>query len=104
AGALEHLALNDILIGAGEVVGLRNTVRPFDAQHVGFEMRAETEMRHPSGGDAGLIDVAGTELEPRADPKVVVLTAPRTKRLQLDVHGEIAVAAIVAQKVRDSHR
>src|SRR3954467_11272812 len=57
AGALELLQLEHIGVGPGEINRLRHTVGPLHAQHVGFQVRAEPDLRQPVGYDACLIEL-----------------------------------------------
>ena len=100
ARALKHLALDDVLIGAGEVNRLRDSVGPLDAQHIRLQMRTETEMRHSIGGNAGLVDITSAQLQARTDSERVILAASVAEAFELHVHREIAVAAFIAQKSR----
>ena len=58
-------------------------------------MRPQPEVRHALRGDARLVNVTGTELELRADAECVVLPTPHAESLELDIHREIAVTAVV---------
>src|SRR6267142_1815390 len=99
ARALELLQLQHVLIGAGEVDGLRYAIGPLHAQDVRLEMAAESEMRHRLRDDAGLVQLAGTHLEPGADAERVVLAAAEAERSQADPHREVRVPAVVAEHV-----
>src|SRR2546423_4069574 len=67
-------------------------------------MRAQTEMRHSIGGDAGLVDITRAQLQARTDSERVVLAASIAEAFELHVHREIAVAAFIAQKSRGARR
>src|SRR6266699_2843073 len=97
ARAFELLQFQHVLIGAGEIDGLRPAVGPLHAQHVRLEMATESEMRHRLRGDTGLVELAGTHLEPGADAVRVVLAAPETQRREPDAHREVRVPTVVAE-------
>src|SRR5437764_10750635 len=75
ARAFEHLALDDILVRAGEVDGLWNSIGPFDAQHISLEMWSESKVCHAVCDYPRLIKTAGAQLESRSDAGRVVLSA-----------------------------
>ena len=69
AGALEDLLLQHIPVGASRfaaaiVVGLRHAIRPYDAQHVGFQPVAKTEVDDRLIDDPHLVQIFGAQLEP----------------------------------------
>src|SRR5689334_13986966 len=65
-------------------------------------MGTESEVGNASGCHAGLVDVTGAQIQARSDPERIVLSAASPQCLELDVHGEIGVAAFVSQKARRS--
>ena len=60
-------------------------------------MGAESKVSHAIGGDARLVDLPGSKLEPRPNPERVILAAPVAEAFELHVHCEVAVASLVAQ-------
>src|SRR2546422_11714032 len=86
AGAFELLQLEHILIGAGEVDRLRHAVGPLHAQHIRLEVASESERRHRSRHHARLVELAGTDFEPRPDAERIVLAAPQAERGHLHAH------------------
>src|ERR1700741_2069937 len=62
-------------------------------------MAAEPEKRHRLRDDAGLVQLAGANLEPRADTERVVLAAPQTERREPDAPREGGAPPVVAEHV-----
>src|SRR4051812_23519407 len=65
-------------------------------------MRTKAEVRHSARRNTRLVDVAGAQLELGAKAERVVLAAPGAQRLQLDIHGEVAVPPVVADESCDT--
>ena len=100
ARSLELLELEDVRVRAREINRLRHAVRPFHAEHVSLEMRAEAKVCYAACDDSRLIDVSGPNFDLRADAKRVVLSTAGTQAGELHLHCQTAVPAIVPEQMQ----